>query len=126
MRADLHTEKHLSGIKRATFSSYDIDMPKVDIRDGNIHMTAEGHKAQITDFGIFHNEKGCFVHTMLLNRQFKIDALTDMLVKIKKQGENPQEYLSYALQQIGLDEDEELSDLEIEQIVSAVDRAGRW
>ena len=101
-------------------------MPKMDIRSGDIHMTAEGHKAQITDFGIFHNERGCFVHSMLLNRQFKIDKLIDILVDVKKHGGDPQEYLTYALKHVGLDENEELSDYEVEQITSAVDRAGRW
>lgn len=126
MRVDLYAEKHLSGIERATIYSYDVNMPKMDIRSGNIHMTAEGHKAQITDFGIFHNERGCFVHSMLLNRQFKIDKLIDILVGVKKHGGDPQEYLTYALKDVGLDENEELSDYEVEQITSAVDRAGRW
>lgn len=126
MRADLYVEKHLSGIERATVYSYDVNMPKMDIRSGDIHMTAEGHKAQATDFGIFHNERGCFVHSMLLNRQFKIDKLIDILVGVKKHGGDPQEYLTYALKHVGLDENEELSDYEVEQITSAVDRAGRW
>lgn len=126
MRVELYAEKHLSGIERVTVYSYDVNMPKMDIRNGNIHMTAEGHKAQITDFGIFHNERGCFVHSMLLNRQFKIDKLIDILVDVKKHGGDPQEYLTYALKHVGLDENEELSDYEVEQITSAVDRAGRW
>ena len=160
MRVDLYAEKHLSGIERVTGYSYDVNMPKMDIRSGDIHMTAEGHKdqltdfgifhnedvnmpkmdirsgdihmtaeghkAQITDFGIFHNERGCFVHSMLLNRQFKIDKLIDILVGVKKHGGDPQEYLTYALKHVGLDENEELSDYEVEQIISAVDRAGRW
>ena len=149
MRVDLYAEKHLSGIERVTGYSYDVNMPKMDIRSGNIHITAEGHKAQATDFGIFHNEsnihitaeghkaqatdfgifhneRGCFVHSMLLNRQFKIDKLIDILVGVKKHGGDPQEYLTYALKHVGLDENEELSDYEVEQITSAVDRAGRW
>ena len=169
MRVDLYAEKHLSGIERVTGYSYDVNMPKIDIRSGdihitaeghkaqatdfgifhneieqvtgysydvnmpkmdirsdNIHMTVEGHKAQVTDFGIFHNERGCFVHSMLLNRQFKIDKLIDILVGVKKHGGDPQEYLTYALKHVGLDENEELSDYEVEQITSAVDRAGRW
>ena len=119
-------QKHLSDIERVTGYSYDVNVPKMDIRSGNIHMTAEGHKAQVTDFGIFHNERGCFVHSMLLNRQFKIDKLIDILVGVKKHGGDPQEYLTYALKHVGLDENEELSDYEVEQITSAVDRAGRW
>ena len=66
------------------------------------------------------------MHSMLLNRQFKIDKLIDILVGVKKHGGDPQEYLTYALKHVGLDENEELSDCEIEQITSAVDRAGRW
>ena len=119
-------QKHLSDIERVTGYFYDVNMPKMDTRSGNIHMTAEGHKAQVTDFGIFHNERGCFVHSMLLNRQFKIDKLIDILVGVKKHGGDPQEYLTYALKDVGLDENEELSDYEVEQITSAVDRAGRW
>ena len=126
MTAEGHKAKHLSGIERVTGYSYDVNMPKMDIRSGDIHMTAEGHKAQVTDFGIFHNERGCFVHSMLLNRQFKIDKLIDILVDVKKHGGDPQEYLTYALKHVGLDENEELSDYEVEQITSAVDRAGRW
>ena len=126
MTAEGHKAKHLSGIERVTGYSYDVNMPKMDIRNGDIHMTAEGHKAQVTDFGIFHNERGCFVHSMLLIRQFKIDKLIDILVDVKKHGGDPQEYLTYALKHVGLDENEELSDYEVEQITSAVDRAGRW
>ena len=81
---------------------------------------------QATNFGIFQNERGCFVHSMLLIRQFKIDKLIDILVGVKKHGGDPQEYLTYALKHVGLDENEELSDYEVEQITSAVDRAGRW
>lgn len=75
------------------------------------------------NYGVFMDPCGTFVHSMMMLDEFVLDQLANELVYAKRHGNDPNEFLPYALEMLGIDPDTELSDYQVSYLQRAVSLA---